>query len=82
MAVNELDRDYLQLLHQVDAIDNIINGIRLNNETDEEKKRAAIGIVQMIEHELLDDKYTTGGKDTAPLAAGAARGRTYWNTTS
>lgn len=80
MAVNELDRDYLQLLHQVDAIDNIINGIRLIDETDAEKKRAVIGMVQMIEHELLDDKYTAGGKDTAPLVAGAARGRTYWTS--
>lgn len=80
MAVNELDRDYLQLLHQVDAIDNIINGIRMGEETDAEKKRAVIGMVQMIENELLDDKYTTGGKDTAPLVAGAARGRTYWTS--
>lgn len=81
MAVNELDRDYLQLLHQVDAIDNIINGFRLNDETDEEKKRAAIAMVQMIESELLDSKYTDGGKDIAPLSAGVARGRTYWKST-
>ena len=38
MAVNELDRDYLSMVHNCDTIHNIINNRKMVDATDEEKK--------------------------------------------
>ena len=37
MAVNELDRDYLKMVHNCDAIHNIINNRKMGDATDEER---------------------------------------------
>ena len=39
MAVNELNRDYLKLLHMCDTIENIQNGMKMEHEGDAEKKK-------------------------------------------
>ena len=39
MAVDELEREYLVLLHQCDNIENIIAGIKMEDETAEHKKK-------------------------------------------
>ena len=38
MAVNELERDYLAMLHQCDMIDNVIAGLKMENETAEQQR--------------------------------------------
>lgn len=82
MAVNEIDRDHLQLLHHCDIIENIIGGMKMEPEPDTEKKKNVGNIVMMLEQELIDDKWTTAGKDMTRITAVAATGRTYWKSTS
>ncbi len=38
MAVNELERDYLAMLHQCDIIEMIIAGQKMSDESDADKK--------------------------------------------
>ena len=78
MAVNELDRDYLKMVHNCDAIHNIINNRKMGDATDEEKKAQVGNIVMVVEVELLDDKYTTAGKDLSYINETITQGRTYW----
>jgi len=80
MAVNELDRDYLRMLHTCDAIENITSGIKMTQETDSEKKKQVGSMVMHLEAEILDDKYTTAGKDMTRINAVIASGRTYWKS--
>lgn len=80
MAVNELDRDYLKLLHICDAIENIIGGMKMENETDSEKKKSVGGMVMHLEMEVLDSKYTDGGKDMTRINSTITNGRTYWKS--
>lgn len=80
MAVNELDRDYLKLLHMCDSIENIIGGMKIENETDSEKKKAVGGMVMHLEMEVLDSKYTDAGKDMTRINDTITTGRTYWKS--
>lgn len=80
MAVNELDRDYLQLLHHCDMIENIMNGMKMEHEEDAEKKKNVGNIVMMLELELLDDKWEAAGKDMTRITEVTATGRTYWKS--
>lgn len=81
MAVNEMDRDHLKLLHHCDFIENVIGGMKMHHEDDAEKKKNVGNIVMLLEEELLDDKWETAGKDMTRIAAVAATGRTYWKST-
>jgi hypothetical protein len=38
MAVNELERDYLRMLHQCDIIENIMGNMKMKDESAEDKK--------------------------------------------
>lgn len=80
MAVNELDRDYLQLHHHCDMIENIMNGMKMEHEEDSEKKKNVGNIVMLLETELLDDKWEAAGKDLTRITEVAATGRTYWKS--
>lgn len=80
MAVNELDRDHLKLLHMCDQIENIIAGMKMTDESDAEKKKNVGNIVMYLEQESLDDKYTEGGKDMTRISSTIASGRTYWKS--
>ena len=80
MAVNELDRDYLQLLHSCDLIEMIIAGQKSENETDTMKKKNVGGIVMNLEAEVLDSKWTEAGKDMTRINDTIAAGRTYWKS--
>lgn len=78
MAVNELERDYLKMVHNCDTIHNIINNRKMVDATDEEKKAQVGNIIMVLEMELLDDKYTTAGKDLSYINETITQGRTYW----
>ncbi len=78
MAVNELERDYLGLLHQCDNIENITNGLKMAESTVEEQKLAVGNMVMYLELEILDDKYN--GKDLTRINEVIATGRTYWKS--
>lgn len=80
MAVDELDRDYLHLLHSCDQIENIIGGLKQTGSTDAEKKSNVGNIIMYLEAEILDDKYTTAGKDMSRINSVIATGRTYWKS--
>ena len=80
MAVNELDRDYLKLLHMCDNIENVIAGMKMENENDTEKKKNVGGMVMHLEMEVLDSKYTDGGKDMTRINDTITSGRTYWKS--
>ena len=82
MAVNELDRDYLRLVHTSDQIRNIINGLKMTQETEQERKHQVGNMVMYLEMELLDDKYEQAGKDLAPINAMINTGRVYWESPS
>lgn len=82
MAVNEMDRDHLKLLHHCDFIENVIGGMKMQHEDDPEKKKSVGNVVMLLEEELLDDKWTTAGKDMTRITAVTATGRTYWKSTS
>jgi len=78
MAVNELERDYLAMLHQCDMIDNVIAGLKMENETNEQKKKQVGNIIMHLEMEILDDKYK--GKDLKRINDTIKTGRTYWKS--
>jgi len=80
MAVNEIDRDYLQLHHHCDMIENVMNGMKMEHEEDTEKKKNVGNIVMMLELELLDDKWEAAGKDMTRITEVTATGRTYWKS--
>ena len=80
MAVNDLDRDYLRLLHMCDNMENIIAGMKLVNVDDAEKKINVGNIVMVLEAEVLDDKYTEAGKDLTRINEAIASGRTFWKS--
>ena len=80
MAVNELDRDYLKLLHMCDQIENIIGGMKMNQETDAEKKKQVGNMVMHLESEILDTKYADAGKDLSRINSTITSGRTYWKS--
>lgn len=82
MAVNELDRDYLKLLHMCDQIANIINGLKMERETEVEKKKNVGNMVMHLEMEILDDKYEEAGKDLGPIHGAINTGRVYWKSAS
>jgi hypothetical protein len=78
MAVNELERDYLAMLHQCDIIENIISNIKMEDSTAEEKKGAVGNMIMSLETEILDDKYD--GKDLTRINAVITSGRSYWKS--
>ena len=78
MAVNELERDYLDMLHQCDMIEMIIGGQKMESSDDTEKKKNVGQIVMVLEREILDDKYD--GKDLTRINSVIASGRTYWKS--
>ena len=80
MAVNELDRDYLKLLHMCDGIENVIAGMKMPSETDAEKKKQVGNMVMFLESEVLDSKSTDGGKDLSRVNSTIASGRAYWKS--
>jgi hypothetical protein len=80
MAVNELDRDHMKLLHMCDAIENIINGMKMTQETDSEKKKQVGNMVMHLEMEALDSKYADAGKDMTRINSVITSGRTYWKS--
>lgn len=80
MAVNELDRDYLKLLHMCDTIENVIAGMKIPQETDAEKKKNVGNMVMHLEIEILDSKYTDAGKDMTRINNTITSGRSYWKS--
>ena len=78
MAVNELERDYLDLLHQCDIIEMIIAGQKMEETEDSQKKKTVGQIVMTLEREILDDKYES--KDLTRINSVIATGRTYWKS--
>lgn len=80
MAVNELDRDYLRLIHMIDMMENVQNGMKMENETDTEKKKQVGNIVMHLEEEMLDTKYADAGKDVSVINDAIAAGRMYWKS--
>mgnify|MGYP006084774585 FL=1 len=79
MAVNQLDRDHLTLVHMCDNIDNIIAGIIDTGENENERKANVGRMVQHLEHELLDtEKWAS--KDMTVIQAAATAGRTWWKS--
>ncbi len=78
MAVNELERDYLGMLHQCDIIEMIIAGQKMKDSPDEEKKSNVGGIIMSLEQEILDDKYSK--KDLTRINSVIKTGRTYWKS--
>lgn len=80
MAIDELERDYLRLLHQCDVIENVIAGIKLSDAPDVDKKLTVSNMVMHIEQEILDSKYTDASKDLTRVNSVIATGRTYWKS--
>lgn len=80
MAVDEIDRDYMKLLHMADGIENIISGMKMAQETDSEKKKQVGNMVMHLEMESLDSKYTDASKDMTRVNSVIATGRTYWKS--
>jgi hypothetical protein len=80
MAVNELDRDYLKLLHMCDNVENIQAGMKMEHEGDAEKKKQVGNMVMHLEHEVLDTKWADGGKDMTRINNTITSGRTYWKS--
>ena len=78
MAVNELERDYLAMLHQCDMIENIIGNMKMTESPDEEKKGHVGNIVMSLESEILDDKYAD--KDLSRIRSVIVKGREYWKS--
>lgn len=79
MAVNQLDRNYLTLVHMCDNIDNIIAGNIDTGENENERKANVGRMVQHLEHELLDtEKWAS--KDMTVIQAAVTAGRTWWKS--
>ena len=81
MAVNEIDRDYLRLLHQVDLIEDIIAGLKSAEVPDEEKRSNVGNLTMLLEAELLDSKWAEAGKDMTRVQNAIAPARAYWKAT-
>lgn len=81
MAVNELERDYMRLLHTCDHIEDIIAGLLLRESDEQERKRQVCNMVMNLEIEILDDKWVEAGKDITRLQEAIATGRAYWKST-
>lgn len=81
MAVNEIDRDYLRLLHQVDQIENIMNGLKSQTSEVGEKRLLVGNLVMMLESELLDSKWSEASKDMTRVQNVISPARTYWKAT-
>jgi hypothetical protein len=80
MAVNELNRDYLKLLHMCDGVENVIAGMKMPDETVAEKKKQVGNMVMHLESEMLDDKYTAASKDLTRINSTITSGRAYWKS--
>ena len=80
MAVNELERDFMSILHECDMIESIIAGLKMDEATDAEKKQLVGNIVMKLEMDMLDDKWVTAGKDCTRINEVIATGRTYWKS--
>jgi len=80
MAVNELEKEYLGLLHYVDVITSVIANMKMRESQDHEKKEQVGAMVQYLEMTILDDKFETAGKDLTPINDAIAAGRTYWRS--
>lgn len=80
MAINDLDRDFLRLLHTCDQIENVIAGIKGVEMEDAEKKKIVGNMVMVLETEMLDSKYTEAGKDLTRIHDTIATGRAYWKS--
>lgn len=80
MAVNELERDFLRILHECDMIESVIAGLKMEDATDVEKKQSVGNIVMKLETDMLDDKWATAGKDCTRINEVIAAGRTYWKS--
>ena len=78
MAVNELERDYLKMLHHCDMIESVIAGQKMTESSDADKKQQVGNIVMQLETEILDDRYS--GKDLTRINSVIATGRTYWKS--
>ena len=81
MAVNEIDRDYLRLLHQVDLIENIMGGLKSAEASDEEKRLNVGNLAMLLESELLDSKWADAGKDMTRVQNSIVPARAYWKAT-
>lgn len=80
MAVNELDRDFLRLLHHCDLIEDIMANRKMATEEDAEKKQNVGNIVQLLESEMLDTKWTDAGKDVTRINEVITSGRAYYRS--
>ena len=80
MAVNELERDYIRLLHTCDIIENIIGGMKMSDASDSDKKMTVGNLIMHIEEELVDSKYTDAKKDLTRVNSTITKGRTYWKS--
>ena len=80
MAVNELERDFMRLLHECDMIESVIAGLKMEDATDGEKKQLVGNIVMKLELDMLDDKWAEAGKDCTRINEVIAAGRTYWKS--
>ena len=80
MAINEIDRDYLTLLHHCDTMENIQNGMKMTETTDAEKKGQVGNLVMLLEREILDDKWETNKKDLTKINSAITAGRAYWKS--
>lgn len=80
MAVNELNRDYLRLLHICDHIEDVIAGQLLLESDLNERKKQVGNMVMHLEVELLDDKWIEAGKDLTRLQETVVTGRAYWKS--
>lgn len=79
MAVNQLDRDHLTLVHMCDNIDDIIASNIDTGETVSERKANVGRMVQHLEGELLDtEKWAS--KDMTVIQTAATAGRTFWKS--
>lgn len=78
MAVNELERDYLAMLHECDVIEMIIAGQKMEDSDESEKKKSVGGIIMSLERQILDDKYAK--KDLTRINSVIKTGRTYWKS--
>ena len=79
MAVNQLDRNHLTLVHMCDNIDNIIAGNIDTGENENERKANVGRMVQHLEFELLDtEKWAS--KDMTVIQAAVTAGRTWWKS--
>lgn len=80
MAIDETERDWLRLLHTCDMMENIIGGLKMEDDTDTERKKHVGNLVMLLETEVLDTKWTEAKKDLTRLNDTIKTGRTYWKS--